>query len=44
MTAIDKMSGVITGATDKAAPGFARLPTTVSQVSAKMTEMGPRPA
>jgi len=40
LTAIDKMSGVITGATDKAAQGFARLQQTVSQVSAKMTEMG----
>jgi hypothetical protein len=40
LTAIDKMSGVIGGATDKAAQGFARLQQSVSQVSAKMTEMG----
>lgn len=40
LTAIDRMSGVLTGATDKAAQGFARLQQRVTRVSQAMTEMG----
>lgn len=40
LTAIDKMSGVINGATDKAATGFTKLQNKIQQVSAKLTEMG----
>jgi TP901 family phage tail tape measure protein len=40
LTAIDKMSGVINGATDKATHGFTKLQHKISEVSAKLTEMG----
>lgn len=40
LTAIDRMSGVLTGATDKAAQGFARLQQRVTRVSQAMTELG----
>lgn len=40
LTAMDKMSGVLTGAADKAAKGFARLQQRVHQVGQAMTEMG----
>ena len=40
LTAIDKMSGVIHGATDKATHGFTKLQHKISEVSAKLTEMG----
>lgn len=40
LTAMDKMSGVLTGAADKAAQGFARLQQRVVRVGQAMTEMG----
>lgn len=40
LTAIDRMSGVIGGATDKAGQGFARLQQRVTRASQAMTEMG----
>ena len=40
LTAIDKMSGVLTGAAEKATQGFARLQQKIKAVSATMTEMG----
>ena len=40
LTAIDKMSGVINGATDKATQGFSKLQHKIQQVSATLTEMG----
>jgi len=40
LTAIDKMSGVINGATQKAAQGFAKLQQRIKACSATMTEMG----
>ena len=40
LTAMDKMSGVLTGAADKAAAGFARLQQRVHQVGQALTEMG----
>lgn len=40
LTAIDKMSGVINGATDKATHGFTKLQNKIQQVSRAMTEMG----
>ena len=40
LTAIDKMSGIINGATDKAGQGFGKLQHKIQQVSASLTEMG----
>lgn len=40
LTAIDKMSGVLGGATQQAAHGFARLQQRIKACSATMTEMG----
>jgi len=40
LTAMDKMSGILTGAADKAAQGFARLQQRVVRVGQAMTEMG----
>jgi len=40
LTAIDKMSGVINGATDKAAQGFTQLQAKITRASRAMTEMG----
>lgn len=40
LTAIDRMSGVIGGATDKAGQGFSRLQQRIHQCSQAMTEMG----
>jgi len=40
LTAIDKMSGVLTGAAEKATQGFAKLQQRIKACSATMTEMG----
>ncbi|GAB6035881.1 hypothetical protein JCM15519_04400 [Fundidesulfovibrio butyratiphilus] len=40
LTAIDKMSGVLGGAISKTTQGFDKLQHKISEVSAKMTEMG----